>query len=239
MFAAHHRLGNLIALVDLNGQQALGYTRDVLDLAASSTRWRAFGWDVARGRRPRPRRRWAHALDEPGPRPARRRTCSSPDTTFGYGVLVHGVPRSSGTTGRIDDEQYRQAIAELEARRHEERLRSTSWSSSPTRDERVVLLTGDLGFTVARAVPASASPTASSTSASPSRTWSASRPGLAEAGLRPVRLLDRDLRDAAPVRVHPQRPGRCTTCRCASSASAAASTTATTASRTSRSRTSR
>jgi transketolase len=46
MFAAHHRLGNVIALVDVNGQQALGYTRDVLDLAPLSARWDAFGWDV-------------------------------------------------------------------------------------------------------------------------------------------------------------------------------------------------
>ncbi|MDQ4149977.1 MAG: transketolase, partial [Actinomycetota bacterium] len=33
MFAAHHRLSNLVAIVDANGQQALGYTVDVLDLA--------------------------------------------------------------------------------------------------------------------------------------------------------------------------------------------------------------
>jgi transketolase len=46
MLAAHHRLGNMIALVDVNGQQALGYTRDVLDLAPLSARWSAFGWDV-------------------------------------------------------------------------------------------------------------------------------------------------------------------------------------------------
>ncbi len=46
MFAAHHQLANLIAIVDLNGQQALGYTRDVLDLSPLSSRWRAFGWDV-------------------------------------------------------------------------------------------------------------------------------------------------------------------------------------------------
>jgi transketolase len=46
MFAAHHRLGNVVALVDVNGQQALGYTRDVLDLSPLSARWRAFGWDV-------------------------------------------------------------------------------------------------------------------------------------------------------------------------------------------------
>lgn len=46
MFAAHHKLGNLIALIDVNGQQALGYTRDVLDLEPLAARWRAFEWDV-------------------------------------------------------------------------------------------------------------------------------------------------------------------------------------------------
>jgi transketolase len=46
MFAAHHRLSNLVAIVDVNGQQALGYTRDVLDLEPLSDRWRSFGWDV-------------------------------------------------------------------------------------------------------------------------------------------------------------------------------------------------
>jgi transketolase len=44
MFAAHHRLSNLTAVVDLNGQQALGYTRDVMDLEPMAARWEAFGW---------------------------------------------------------------------------------------------------------------------------------------------------------------------------------------------------
>ncbi|HEU5372049.1 MAG TPA: transketolase [Gaiellaceae bacterium] len=47
MFAAHHRLGNLTAIVDENGQQALGFTRDVLDLGDLEARWRAFGWQAA------------------------------------------------------------------------------------------------------------------------------------------------------------------------------------------------
>jgi transketolase len=46
MFAAHHRLGNLIVIVDNNGQQALGYTRQVLNVSPIADRWRAFGWDV-------------------------------------------------------------------------------------------------------------------------------------------------------------------------------------------------
>ena len=41
MFAAHHRLANLIAIVDVNGQQALGYTGDVLALTPHrAERWR-------------------------------------------------------------------------------------------------------------------------------------------------------------------------------------------------------
>lgn len=46
MFASHHRLASLVAIIDLNGQQAFGYTRDVLDLSPLADKWRAFGWDV-------------------------------------------------------------------------------------------------------------------------------------------------------------------------------------------------
>src|SRR5262245_18433977 len=46
MFASHHRLSNLVAIIDLNGQQALGRTQDVLDLRDMAGRWRAFGWDA-------------------------------------------------------------------------------------------------------------------------------------------------------------------------------------------------
>lgn len=44
MFAAQHRLSNLTAIVDYNGTQALGATRDVLDLDPLAERWRTFGW---------------------------------------------------------------------------------------------------------------------------------------------------------------------------------------------------
>ena len=46
MFASHQRLSNLVAVVDVNGQQALGYTRDVLDLEPLADKWRTFGWDT-------------------------------------------------------------------------------------------------------------------------------------------------------------------------------------------------
>lgn len=55
MFAAHHQLSSLIAIVDLNGQQALGYTQDVLDMSPMLARWKAFQWDAheASGHDPR------------------------------------------------------------------------------------------------------------------------------------------------------------------------------------------
>lgn len=46
MSAAHYKLSNLYAIVDLNGQQALGYTERVLDLSPLGPRWQAFNWDT-------------------------------------------------------------------------------------------------------------------------------------------------------------------------------------------------
>jgi len=47
MFAAHHRLDNLAVVLDWNGQQALGPTRDVINMSNLPERWRAFGWAVS------------------------------------------------------------------------------------------------------------------------------------------------------------------------------------------------
>lgn len=46
MFAAHHKLANLIAIIDWNGQQAFGYTRDVIDQSRITERFTSFGWDA-------------------------------------------------------------------------------------------------------------------------------------------------------------------------------------------------
>jgi transketolase len=113
MFAAHHKLANLIAIVDLNGQQALGYTDQVMSLRPLAERWRAFGWDV-------------HEVDGhdvaamQGTVTALNTTVGPPHvliarTTFGKGVSYmegkikwHYWPMS--------DAEYRQAVQEVEAR---------------------------------------------------------------------------------------------------------------------------
>lgn len=44
MFAAHHRLDNLIGITDCNKLQIDGYTRDIVDMHPLVDKWRSFGW---------------------------------------------------------------------------------------------------------------------------------------------------------------------------------------------------
>ena len=44
MFAAHNKLGRLIAFVDWNKQQLDGYTKDVLEMGDFAEKFAAFGW---------------------------------------------------------------------------------------------------------------------------------------------------------------------------------------------------
>jgi transketolase len=46
LFAGHHRLNNLIAIVDYNKIQSLGRTDEVLDLDPFADKWRACRWSV-------------------------------------------------------------------------------------------------------------------------------------------------------------------------------------------------
>ena len=46
MFASHHNLEKLIAIVDRNGLQSIRSTEETLALEPFADKWRAFGWDV-------------------------------------------------------------------------------------------------------------------------------------------------------------------------------------------------
>ncbi len=46
MFAAHHKVDNLIAMTDWNGQQIDGTTEEVAGLGDLEAKWKAFGWEV-------------------------------------------------------------------------------------------------------------------------------------------------------------------------------------------------
>ncbi|MCH8246842.1 MAG: transketolase [Bacteroidetes bacterium] len=46
LFASHHRLSNLVAIVDYNKIQSLASTQDTLDLEPFANKWSSFGWAV-------------------------------------------------------------------------------------------------------------------------------------------------------------------------------------------------
>ena len=47
LFAGHHRLSKLTAIVDYNKIQSFGTVREVLGLEPFADKWRAFGWAVS------------------------------------------------------------------------------------------------------------------------------------------------------------------------------------------------
>jgi transketolase len=46
LFAGHHKLSNLTAVIDYNKLQAYGFTKDVLDLEPFSQKFKSFNWEV-------------------------------------------------------------------------------------------------------------------------------------------------------------------------------------------------
>lgn len=46
LFAAHHRLDRLVAIVDFNHIQGIGRVEDVIALDPFADKWRSFGWSV-------------------------------------------------------------------------------------------------------------------------------------------------------------------------------------------------
>lgn len=109
MFAAHRRLDRLVAVVDVNGLQQEGPTRDVLDLDPLGPKWAAFGWHVITvdGHS-------SVALDDALDRAER---ADGPAVVLaatvkgkGVGFMEHDV---AWHTGRLDDEQHAAAVADL------------------------------------------------------------------------------------------------------------------------------
>jgi transketolase len=47
LFASHHKLDNLVVLVDYNKFQAFGKTNEVLNLEPLTEKWKAFGWTAS------------------------------------------------------------------------------------------------------------------------------------------------------------------------------------------------
>ncbi len=113
--AAHHGLGNLICLVDINNQQADGPSGKVLGFEPLADKWAAFGWHVQRvdgNHLPAVVRAFdtARSLAEPRPRVI---LC---DTLMGCGVPFLEA-RDKNHFIRVDPPEWQQALDVLDANR--------------------------------------------------------------------------------------------------------------------------
>jgi transketolase len=81
MFAAHHSLHNLCAVIDYNKLQSLGSISETINLEPLAAKWRAFGWNALRIDGPD-----HDALRAAFSEKADRPTCIVADTVKGRGV---------------------------------------------------------------------------------------------------------------------------------------------------------
>ncbi|MGH7546732.1 MAG: transketolase [Gemmatimonadales bacterium] len=113
LFAPHHGLDNLVAIIDYNKIQSFGAVQDVLRLDPLADKWRSFGWAV--------REVNGHALGEIVPALERvpwtrgRPTCLVAHTVKGKGVSFM-EDRLLWHYRAPDMEELRRALEELEVR---------------------------------------------------------------------------------------------------------------------------
>jgi transketolase len=93
MYAAHHKVDNLIAAIDYNGQQIDGPTAKIMDLKNLKAKWEAFGWEVVEVKRGNDMETVLQGLDE-----AKTLTGKSkPVLILLYTEMGHGVDFMVGT----------------------------------------------------------------------------------------------------------------------------------------------
>lgn len=111
MAAAHHKLGNLIALVDINNMQADGRTSDVMTIEPVVDKWRAFGWH-AQGINGNSMEELLHALH------TARSVSDQPKILVCYTLMGKGVSfleqRPKAHFIRIEPHEWEIALRQLE-----------------------------------------------------------------------------------------------------------------------------
>jgi transketolase len=110
--ATHHGLGNLIAIVDINRQQADGPSHDVLGFEPLADKWLAFGWHVERVDGNDLAAVLA-AFDRARALPDAKPRVILLDTLMGKGVPFL-ESREKNHFIRVDPEEWQQAIAVLD-----------------------------------------------------------------------------------------------------------------------------
>ncbi len=110
MAAAHNRLDNLTAILDENGLQIDGATKDIMNVSNQRARWKAFGWDthVVNGHDYESLYKvLTLPKEEDKPRMVIAQTVKGKGVSFMENQLrYHGTP--------LDDKELKRALKELE-----------------------------------------------------------------------------------------------------------------------------
>lgn len=112
LLAAHHKLDNLIVIVDANGLQAMGRVEDILNIEPLKDKWVAFGWQVLEID--------GHNFEEieksltSSPLQAEKPTIIIAKTIKGKGVSFMEGDNLYHYKG-LSDEEYQKALKELES----------------------------------------------------------------------------------------------------------------------------
>lgn len=112
LFAAHHRLDNLLVIVDYNKIQSFGTVEEVLDLQPLAEKWRAFRWAV-------------REIDGHDYAQIEDALVSAPFASGRPGVIIAHTVKGKGVSfaedtyvwhsNTVSDEIFARALAELEA----------------------------------------------------------------------------------------------------------------------------
>jgi transketolase len=116
MAAAAFKADNLTGIVDLNRIQATGPTAEILDIPAVAEKWKSFGWEVLNAD--------GHDVGQVlAALEAARKTRGRPTVVVAETVKGKGFSFAENNAafhnGALTEAQYRQALAELAARREE------------------------------------------------------------------------------------------------------------------------
>jgi transketolase len=108
LFAAHHKLDNLVVIVDANGLQAMGSTAEIINLEPFAQKFESFGFDTID----------CSGHDMPRLQTALRPTVGKPHAVIARTVKGYGVSFMENKVEwhylRLDPELFKNALSELE-----------------------------------------------------------------------------------------------------------------------------
>jgi transketolase len=112
MFAAFHKLDLVVAILDKNGIQGMGFTKDSLDTTPLGDKWRSFGWNVIEIN--------GHDMEQVLSALDQAKHCNGkPTIIIAETVKGKGISFAENSVGyhnvAITQEQYDTAIRELDA----------------------------------------------------------------------------------------------------------------------------